>query len=482
MVYSSNLFVILLPVFVVVFYALRLPALQRSYLFLASIAFVAVSGLLHCAVLLATVLGSACYFALPVRYRQQPAVYGGFIALLILNLAYYKYSAILLWMGLSGGLRVDSYLLIPLGISFYTFQSIGAIYDERDNPHPPSPFRFSLFIFFFPQLVSGPICTVRQLAGQFDTAKKFSTRNVMIGSQLFVLGYFKKVMIADPIAAVIDPIWSNSAGYGWGAMMMCIIGFYIQVYCDFSGYTDMGRGVARILGYRLPINFRAPYLASSPIEFWQRWHITLSMWVRNYLYANLALMVLRRIRERRVQRGALAVVIVFTMVILGLWHGSEWRFVVFGVIQGLFIVSWHLMVTPGRNISGIRRLGLAFGTQLVLLISFTFFRAPQPEQAAQILTDIIQFAEGRELWGAWLGLSIASIATFAIQAIDYHATKRSFARILLRARVSPLLFAVSIATLTLMFSLKGITLEGLWIGPNEKFFGGGGEQFIYFAF
>lgn len=482
MVYSSNLFVVLLPLVVALFYLIPSAAGQRTYLAIASLLFIAYAGMVHLFVFMAVLIVAIVYFVLPYPYRSHQIVYGGVITTLLLILANFKYSGFLSEITGLPLAVLSAGTVIPLGISFYTFTTIGAIYDRRKLQESVSPARFGLFTVFFPHLVAGPIVKYRQLAPQFDNRKHFSSRNIAIGTQLFALGYVKKVLIADPIAMAIDPIWANHSQYSWSALLLAVLGFYVQVYADFSGYTDMGRGIARMLGYRLPINFRAPYLAKNPIEFWSRWHITLSNWVRYYLYTTLSMMVVRRVRTKLLRKLSLAVVIVFTMVLLGLWHGGAWRFIVFGLIQGLVIVMWHLASLVGsaskKHFSFISMLV----TQLILILSFVYFRAPYPADATQILVGIATLKQAANDPVLWTGIIICTAATFGIQIIDHFATRRSVARRLLGLRASTVGFLMMSATLLIAFFLKGITLDGVWISPSEKFFGAQSETFIYFAF
>lgn len=482
MVYSSNFFVVLLPFIVAIFYLIPSASGQRTYLTIASLLFIAYAGAMHLYVFMAVLSVAIVYFILPYSYRSQRIVYGGVIVTLLLILINFKYSVFLSEIT---GLPLAVFsagTVIPLGISFYTFTTIGAIYDRRRMQDDVSPTRFGLFTVFFPHLVAGPIVKYRQLAPQFDSRKRFSGRNIAIGAQLFTLGYVKKVLIADPIAMAIDPIWANHSQYSWSTLLLAVLGFYIQVYADFSGYTDMGRGIARMLGYRLPINFRAPYLARSPIEFWTRWHITLSNWVRYYLYTTLSMAVVRRVRGKHFRKLSLAVVIVFTMVLLGLWHGGEWRFVTFGLIQGLVIVIWHLASLVGGTSSKRMSLINMLATQLILILSFVYFRAPHPGDATQILVGIATLKQATSDTVLWTGIIICTAATFIIQIVDYFATRRSVARRLLGFRASTVGFVFVSLILFTAFFMKGITLDGVWISPSEKFFGSKSETFIYFAF
>ena len=482
MIYSSNIFFILLPLFIALYYNIRNATGQRLYLLVISLLFIAYAGSVHFFVFIAVLVIGMIYFTLPYHKRSKPIVYGITITLFLLILINFKYS---IFLSNISGLPLtilSSGFAIPLGISFYTFTIIGAVYDRRKLQENTSPSRLALFIAFFPALVAGPIVRYRQLGPHFDSHKEFSRRNIAIGTHLFIVGYVKKVLIADPIATAIDPIWAEYYNYSWDALLLAVLGFYIQVYADFSGYTDMGRGVARMLGYRLPINFRAPYLAKNPIEFWSRWHITLSSWVRYYLYTTLSMMVVRRVRSNDLRKLGLAIVIVLTMLIIGLWHGGEWRFVMFGLIQGLVIVGWHLALGASGINKGRSSILTVILTQLILILSFVYFRATHPEDATQILINILTLKQGMSDSVLWMGMIICILATFSIQVIDHLATHRPVARYLLALRATTPGFLIMSVILAIVFIMKGITLDGVWVSVSDVFFGHKTETFIYFAF
>lgn len=225
-------------------------------------------------------------------------------------------------------------IALPLGISFYTFQILAYHIDRVRGISPEaSSFKsFSLFIAFFPQLIAGPIVRSHELLPQIErlfNGNKKRVRLISYGLALFLLGLFKKVIIADSISPFVDEIFHfgpENMAWAWlGATL-----FAFQIYCDFSGYSDMAIGSAYLLGIKLPLNFRTPYLSKGPREFWQRWHITLSTWIRDYLYIPLG-----------GSRGTLlrsALIIVITMAIAGLWHGADITFVIWGAAWGIYIL------------------------------------------------------------------------------------------------------------------------------------------------
>lgn len=355
MAYSSDAFVFLLPVILVLFYAAGSRAAQNTLLGIVSIGFIGWTGVSNAVVALLMIGVALAYLRWPVATRER--AFPWVLTLLLANLAFFKYrDFIASGLGISLPDLPGLVWAVPLGISFYTFQIIASLHDASDveganQEHPIRPGRFALFVLFFPHLVAGPICRIRQLYPQFSHAKRVRLRFLASGAQLFTLGYAKKVLIADPLARAIDPLWSaaNTGSLSSAMAWAAVLGFYIQVYADFSGYTDMGRGIARALGFRLPINFRAPYLASTPVEFWSRWHITLSNFAKAYIYNPLAVTTARQFRRAR--QGGMLFSLVATMVLLGVWHGAAWRFVMFGLVQGLLLAAWHGVMRT-RKVTG----------------------------------------------------------------------------------------------------------------------------------
>jgi alginate O-acetyltransferase complex protein AlgI len=222
-------------------------------------------------------------------------------------------------------------VILPIGISFYTFEAISYTVDvyrrkiraERNLGH------FMLFILFFPHLIAGPIVRGSDFLPQIRRKKRWNWMRMNVGLQLFLLGMFKKLAIADRIAIFVDAVYADPTSYDARILWLAAIGFAIQVYCDFSGYTDMALGTAHLLGYRLAFNFNLPFLAPNIAEFWRRWHISLSSWLRDYVFIPLG--------GSRGSRWKTYRNLLIVMALGGLWHGAAWPFVVFGVIQGAWL-------------------------------------------------------------------------------------------------------------------------------------------------
>ena len=232
---------------------------------------------------------------------------------------------------------------MPIGISFYTFQTISYTIDiYRGQLEPSKSFReFTIFVSFFPQIVAGPILRAKEFLPQLrEKTEKLKTSksrliiltksNIQIGVTMMALGFFKKMFFADNIAPMVNEIFAMPIGLESFTIIWGTIGFGIQVYGDFSGYADIAIGAALIMGFKIPANFNKPFFATSPSEFWRRWHISLSSWIRDYLFFPI---IFRKIGSDFVLiSGTL-----FTFLLLGLWHGAGWNFIIFGLMHGIYV-------------------------------------------------------------------------------------------------------------------------------------------------
>ncbi len=226
----------------------------------------------------------------------------------------------------------DFNIILPMGISFYTFQAAGYTIDVYKGEYKAERnyFKLTLFITFFPQLVAGPIERADRLLSQLFTKKKFSLDNLSIGIKLMIMGYFKKIVIADRAAVLVDTVFNNVTEHTGIAYIIAALFFTFQIYGDFSGYTDIARGCGKILGIDLMYNFDRPYFATSIKDFWRRWHISLSTWFRDYVYIPLGGSRCSTLKKYRN--------IMITFLVSGLWHGANWTFVLWGGVHGIYQV------------------------------------------------------------------------------------------------------------------------------------------------
>lgn len=305
-------------------------------------------------------------------------------------LMYFKYYNFFIenFNALSGSELRYTQFLLPVGISFYTFQEMGYVIDVYRGELKAERHwgKFALFVSYFPQLVAGPIERAKNLIHQLQEKVTFNYHNFSIGGQHIIWGLFKKVLIADNIAIIVDSVYNNSEAFSWSWLLIATYLFAIQIYCDFSGYSDIAIGVARMMGVNLMVNFRTPYLSKGIREFWSRWHISLSTWFRDYLYIPLG--------GNRISKLRTSFNLFLVFVVSGFWHGAAWTFIIWGALHGLYLMLelqlaklnwWSHYMTNRKGLA--HWFGIAVVFHLVLL-GWVFFRSASVGQATQVLTDI----------------------------------------------------------------------------------------------
>ena len=287
--------------------------------------------------------------------------------------------------------------LLPVGISFYTFQTLSYTIDIYMRKRGPEYHfgKFALYVSFFPQLVAGPIERSVNLLPQFHQNYKFDYERVKNGILLMCWGFFKKVVVADRLAEYVNLVYNNAADFSGVQHMIATFFFSFQIYCDFSGYSDIAIGSALILGYNLMTNFKRPYLAQNIREFWQRWHISLSTWFRDYVYIPLG--------GNRVAKWRWHFNLFFTFLVSGLWHGANWTFVIWGALHGFYLVCaiWIKKITENINeIFGLTgrpellRVLRIIKNFLLVYFAWIFFRANSFSDALLIIRSMFQFEPG----------------------------------------------------------------------------------------
>jgi len=400
MVFSSYVFLLaFLPAVLIGFYALRMRGAYGAsvtFLLIASFVFYAYWSLAHLSILLVSIganflLGRLTATGSTKPYRRAMLLLGvaGNLSL-IFWFKYVDFAGSNLATLMNAEWTLLNFLL-PIGISFFTFQQIAYLVDcYTTGDYEKRARDYAMFVSFFPQLIAGPIVHHRYTRPQFSALGrgKLNTEMIPYGLMIFAMGLAKKVLIADPIARAIDPLYIAaasgeplSAAMAWTAM----VGYTLQIYFDFSGYCDMAIGLGLMVGVRLPINFNSPYKSKSIIEFWRRWHITLSSFLRDYVYIPLGgnrLGELFRLRN-----------IFLTMLIGGIWHGAAWTFVIWGAIHAALITANHAMrvwapqLDRWDGVSGIfvkRAATLAF-----IMLAWVFFRAENLSAAGNILSGLV---------------------------------------------------------------------------------------------
>ena len=408
LLFNTGLFLLLFVGFLCVYRLLRTrPTLKKVFVILFSVYFYYKSSAECCFILLGVCV-SDYLLGLWMGSERRTAVKRMIVALnVVINvgmLVYFKYFNLLLsTLASVAGTRFDALdIILPAGISFFTFRSISYIVDIYRGQLTParSLLDYTFFLTFFPPLLAGPVVRARDMLPQVAESPEATPQMVGEGLFLIMAGLVKKVIIADYISGnFVDRIFDNPSLYSGFENLMGCLGFTLQLYCDFSGYSDMAIGIALLLGYRFRANFDAPFKSQNPTEFWRRWHISLSSWLRDYIYIPLGGNRHGRTRQR--------INLMATMLIGGLWHGASWMYLLWGAYHGALLVLhkaatkvWRLPEML-RDTAPVRAANVAV-TFVLVVIGFTFFRASGPEalgdMARQIFTDFrpgvaAQFAE-----------------------------------------------------------------------------------------
>jgi len=376
-IYSSVVFLFyFLPLVLAVYYMLPRLIYKNAILCVASLFFYAWGeGKLF--ILLLCVAFSAWAFAY-IIYKTQYKKLTVFVAVIcyILLLAYYKYfeSALgLLFKNPSGALS-DIKVLMPIGVSFFTFQAISYVLDVYRKPqaHEKNPTYIILYISMFPQLISGPLVKYEHMQAQLKT-RRFKFDDFIDGIKRFIIGLAKKVLIANPLGLLVNEVMHTDMQYlGPSIAWIGIAAFTLQLFFDFSAYTDMAIGVGKMLGFNLPENFNYPYISRSITEFWRRWHITLSNWLRDYVFMPLSLNL------RSLRKTGVFFSLFFTFILCGMWHSAGWNFFVWGAVHGLFLGLEFLFLN--RFLLKIKAVSVIY-TMFIIMLSFVFVATNNFEHA-----------------------------------------------------------------------------------------------------
>ena len=389
------------------------------------------------------------------------------IAVLLCPLLFFKYTNFL-WNEVIGtvarlaGLPTGAKLLnlgLPLGISFVTFTLLAYLVDVSTGRYPrPAPARWLLgYVLFFPHLIAGPILRPHELIPQLHRCMPILRRNIIPGLALFTVGLVKKLMFADPIGSVVTAIYDQPDGRDSIEYLFALYGYAVQIYCDFSGYTDMAIGLALMIGVRLPGNFRRPYAATSIADFWRRWHITLSHWLRDYLYIPLGG---SRDGAARTARN-----VVVTMALGGLWHGASWTFLIWGLLNGLGVAASQFQARISAGRPRLPRWIAILLTFHIVALLWIFFRAQDLTAALAMLS------------GSLTTWSLAHAPTFVpAHAFEIILVASFFLihpwddgrRVRIAARRTPPLIAVAVITVAAALAFA--------VGSQSS------GQFIYFEF
>ena len=371
-------------------------------------------------------------------------------------------------IGLLIGLK---YSVPPVGISFYTFQTMAYVIDvyRGEIAAEKNPRSYALFISFFPQLVAGPIERAGNLLGQLKEKHTKSRAALVNGAWLILRGFYKKVVVADYLAVYVDKVYSSPEKAGGIGAVLGTVFFAIQIYCDFSGYTDIARGAARMMGIRLMENFRHPYRAVSIQDFWRRWHISLTRWFTDYVYIPLGG------NRKGFLKQCRNILIVF--LLCGFWHGASWNFVVWGMIHGIYMTA-ALVMTRIRK--GKRKLLPPVAgwvvTLLLVNVAWVFFRAPSLAGAWQILKQpfVNPLGGGISETMVFLGIQGTAALRLIFVGLSWMVLEQLSEEIYERCQTKRA-FCMMAAVFVVMVTV----VEFSWLGMMAS---GGENAFIYFRF
>ena len=403
MLFSTTIFLfVFLPLVLAVYYnpVIRSRQFRNVFLLLASIFFYAWGEPFYVLLMLLSIVVNWGLGLLVDRYRAQPGERAALVMTVVYNLGvlflfkYLNFTVDNLNLLFRTDIRMPQ-IALPVGISFYTFQTLGYLIDiyrgkiqaERHLGY------YALFVTFFPQLIAGPISRAGSLMPQLHENAEFSYEGVTKGLKLMAWGYFKKLVIASSLAVYVDRIYDDLQSYAGFALLVAAVFYSIQIYCDFSGYSDIAIGCAKLFGKDLMINFRSPYFASSIKEFWGRWHISLSTWFRDYLYFPLGG------SRKGKARTYINVLIVFALS--GLWHGAAMKYVLWGLLFGVFQVIGGLLTPAKQRLCAALHIPWDAGWLQIIRVIITFglstfawifFRADSALQACAIIKRIVTAA------------------------------------------------------------------------------------------
>jgi len=413
---TSIYYLMFLSVITLIYYVLK-HEWRIYFLLVANFAFYYVSQSWYLIFLISSILINYGLCSLWLRSRNRYMIFSA-VLYNVLLLAFFKYIPIILFGNSIPNDSIWTKLVLPIGISFFSFQAIGYVLDLywKDGKKQASLCNFSLYMSFFPQLLAGPIARSKDFLPQIDKHKAFEYENVVSGARLILWGLFKKLVIANNLSPYTDAVFNNINMHYGLTFVIAMIAYTIQIYTDFSGYSDIAIGSAKTLGFTLMENFRIPFFAKSVTDFWRRWHISLSSWVRDYVNTPL--------QYKFRGKGVIGILIAayITFLIIGVWHGAAWNFVAFGLIQGTAI-SYEVLSKDFRN----RVWGYFprfFGNILSNVLVFSFFSCcvillrVSLSEAGMVLSKI-SFNPSGFYWGSKQLLIYAGIGTTIAWLVEF---------------------------------------------------------------
>jgi alginate O-acetyltransferase complex protein AlgI len=351
------------------------------------------------------------------------------------------------------GDRIEPWqIILPIGISFYTFETLSYVIDVYRRVTPParSILDYAIFITFFPRLVAGPIMRGQQFLPQLEHSISLTRENLVEGAQIFIRGLIKKMVVADNLATLVDQVYAAPGVFSPATVWLAVFAYSVQILCDFSGYTDMAVGLGRMLGITLPPNFNLPYTAQSITEFWQRWHISLSTWLRDYLYIPLG--------GNRKGPARTQINLLLTMLLGGLWHGASWNFVVWGGLHGLYLATERLLRGSPKpapaNWTSARAWAKAACVFVLVSVTWVFFRSPSTETTLAMWRKLLFIDGGGISW-----LSVPTLIAVPVMVVGGFLVRCWELRFPLLPSLSPAMPAVLLAGVLLVYLFAALDVS-----------------------
>ncbi len=433
---------------------------KEVFLLLASYFFYGYWDWRFCFLLLFVTISS--YFT--AKYKDKKGVYVIGIVVPLVVLGFFKYFNFFLG-SISGIIGHDLGVLniiLPVGISFYTFQALSYVIDvKREKIETENNFiRLALYLSFFPQLVAGPIVRAADFLPQLKEDRKVTLDNFKYGIQLIAFGLFKKIVLADHLSVFVDDVFRVPVAFHWATILLAIVSYSIQIYFDFSGYSDIAIGCAKCLGYDFNSNFNLPYISQNVTEFWRRWHISLSTWLKEYLYIPLGGNRKGKVRQY--------INLFITMLLGGLWHGASWTFVFWGGLNALALcIDKMLPKKKEKNI--LEKVLSVLITFAFISFTWIFFRADNFSNAWAVIKGIFTFQVGIKQPFVWSFVAIMLLLIFTIGAV-VKSHKNKYRQI---EGYYPIVNLDTVLGLTIFFVVLGLIIGLAFTGE---------QPFVYFQF
>ena len=380
----------------------------------------------------------------------QKILTGGGITLLLLMLGYFKYSDFFVnsFRGLIGADSITLNIIVPMGISFYTFTAISYLIDVYRGKYEAEKdlLNFSLFIAFFPKLTAGPIVRGDCFLSQARQYKGIKIENFEAGIQIFVFGLFKKMVLADHLGVFVDDVFFAPSAYNTFTVFLAVLSYTLQIYFDFSGYSDMAIGLSKIVGFDFPKNFNLPYIATGMSDFWKRWHISLSSWFQDYLYIPLG--------GSRKGKTRTYLNLLIVMLVSGLWHGAAWTFILWGLFQGVASCVSRWIGKKKGVVNGVV-------TFVVVSLLWVIFRAESFTNAIDVYKALFTWHTGIMQPYTWTFFALVVLLISTIVAVIRKSGEGSY----------PVMKLDRVWTLTVFFTFTGLTIIMAYYGNTAFIYG-----------